>query len=328
MELVLPHRVEYYVERPVPIQDVIGTLQAQQRIVSDLGHLLEGVVDGIRVDRIELRVRSIEVSSLKEAFFVALLLTYQSDLQTEIPAVIERWTGLSIDERYDTLVTVGVIFLLFYGVDYAYRKFTDQLGSERIRKALDDATAELARMSGKSESEVRKILEKYLKKKGRTRELAKAAIKFFRPSRNQNNEPIAVGNKRIESEIVREVPNQVDLSALDKEDTTMPLYGTRIEIRAKDHDHDGSGWGGIVEVISSERKPVRLYPNVSKDFLWERDTVWADIMVTYRWFPDGPRPIRYHIMNAYDEPPGDLPSRQSGGSAHPPPPGIEGKKRP
>lgn len=304
MEIVLPHRVEYLVGGTVSIDDVIGSLQAQQKFVTEFGEVLGLVLDGVTVEKAELRVRSIQIGSLTEAFFVALFLAYQAELKQEIPAVIEAWTGLQIDDRYDTLVTVGVLVLVYYGADYAYRRLTDHLGSDHLKRALDDFVAELAHLTGKSQPEVRRIIEAHLAKKGRLKELAKASIRFFRPSRNQKNEPIIVGDRRIESEVVKEVPNQVDLNDLDADDFNVPVYGTRIELRAKDQDHDGSGWGGIVGSISERRRPVRLYPNVSKDFLWENDTVWADIMVTYRNKPGGGQePVRYHVMKILDEPP-------------------------
>lgn len=304
MQIVLPHKVEYLVEGTVSVEDVIGTLQAQQRLIADFGDLLETVLDGITVEKVELRVRSIKSGSLTEAFFVALFLAYQTELQDEIPAMIESLLGVAISDEYDTLVTVGVLVLIYYGANYAYKRLTDHLGSERLAAALNDFTAELAHLSGKSVPEVKRLIEAHLAKKGRMKELAKASIKFFRPSRNQANDPIRVGDREIAADIVKEVPNQVDLKALDTDDHSVPVYGTRIELRAKDHDNDGSGWGGIVRTISEKRRPVRLYPNVSKDVLWENDTVWADVLVTYRTKPDGGQePIRYHIMRVLDEEP-------------------------
>ena len=304
MEILLSHRVEYFVEGTVSVDDVIGTLQAQQRLVSEFGELIEVLIDGVQVQKAELRVRSISSGSLTEAFFVALFLAYQTELKKEIPPMIEAWMGLPIDDRYDTLVTVGVIVLVYYGADYAYKRFTDHLGSERLQSALADFTAELAHITGKSQPEISRLIDAHLAKKGRLKELAKASIKFFRPSRNQSNEPILVGNRRIESDIIKVVPNQVDLKDLDADDFSMPMLGTRIQLRAKDQDHEGSGWGGIVASISEKRKPVRLYPNVSKEYLWENDTVWADVLVTYRNKPDGGQePIRYHIMKILEEAP-------------------------
>jgi hypothetical protein len=85
--------VEYLVGGPVPVDEIIGTLQANQRLVAELGGLLEGFADGISVQKVELRVSSISTGSLKEAFFVALFLTYQSELEKGIPAMLETWTG-------------------------------------------------------------------------------------------------------------------------------------------------------------------------------------------------------------------------------------------
>ena len=177
MEILLPHRVEYLVEGHVPIEDVIGSLQAQQRVVAAFGDLLGELLDGVTVEKAELRVRSISTGSLKEAFFVALFLVYQSELKKEVPAMIEKWLGLPVDDRYDTLVTVGVLLLLFYGADYAYKRYTDQLGSDRLRKQLDHFISELSHLSGKSEAEVRKIVETYFAKPSRLKEMGKAAIR-------------------------------------------------------------------------------------------------------------------------------------------------------
>jgi hypothetical protein len=296
--------VEYLVEGQVSIDEVIGSLQAQQRFVNELGDVLGLVIEGLSIDRAELRVRSIQSGSLREAFFVALFFVYQSDLKEKIPPLVEAWTGIQVDDRFDTLVTVGILVLVYYGAEYAYSRLTDQLGSDRLKRAKEDFVAELSHLTGKSQTEIRRIFEAHLSKKGRLKELAKASIKFFRPSRNQRNEPILVGDRRIETELVKEVPNQVDLNDLDTDDFSIPVYGTRISLRAKDQDHDGSGWGGVVASISEKRRPVRLYPNVSKEFLWEVDAVWADILVTYRNKPDGGQePVRYHIMKILDEAP-------------------------
>lgn len=311
VEVLLPHRVEYLVVGPVSVADVIGTLEAQQKLIHEFGEIVDLLVDGLSIQRTELRVKSISSGSLKEAFFVAVFFVYQDELRQEVPALVEKWLNIPVGDSYDALVTVATIALAYYGADYAYRKLTDQLGSARIKRGLDDIVDELAHLSGKSTPEVRRIIEAHFKQKARLKELAKASIKFFRPSRNQKNDPILVGDRRIESDVIADVPNQVDLKALDAADYSVPMYGTRIELRAKDHDHDGSGWGGIVGTISEKRKPVRLYPTVSKDYLWQNDVIWADILVTYRAVAGGQEPIRYHIMKILDGPP-DPPIEGSG----------------
>lgn len=307
MEVLIPHRVDYMVEGPVPIEDVIGTLYANQRLVTSYGELLGLIFDGLTVERADLRVRQISSSSLKEAFFVALLIVFQKELTTEVPPMVENLLGVKVDDSYDTLLTVGIMVLAFYGADYAYKRYTDQVGSEVIAAKLNDFTEQLAHLSGKPHGEVKRIVENYLSSKGRMKELAKAAIRFFRPSRNKNNEDIIVGNQTIDSETIKLVPNQVDLTALDAEDVTLPMYGAKVEIRAKDHDNDGSGWGGIIAEVSYKRRPIRLYPHISKEHLWTNDIVWADVLVTYRSSGNGDQePVRYHITRVLEGPPETL----------------------
>lgn len=324
MEILLPHRVEYLVDGPVSVDDFIASLQAQQKIALEFGVLLQGLFEGIQVQKNELRIRKITSGSLKEAFFIALFVAYQKELQAAVPPMVEQILGVSIDQEHHVLVTISIVLLVFYGADYAYKRLTDQLGSKRIERKLNDAIEELAHATGKSSPEIRRIVERQFSRRERVKELAKASVKFFRPSRNGGNAPVVVGDQRIEREALQDIPNQVDLKVLDREEHSVPIYGTRIEIRQKDHDHDGQGWGGIVATISDARKPVRLYPHVSRDYLWEHDLVWADILVTYRVTATGHEPIRYHIMNILHEPP----SHSGGPTDIQPPQGTSRKNRP
>lgn len=215
MEIIFPHSVEYQVSRSVPIEEIIGTLEAQQRAIERVPDILEELIYGLHVQRVELRVQSIEISSLKEAFFVGLFLTYQKELEKEIPAAIESWLNIPVEDKHKTLVTVAVVLLLYYGADYAYRRLTDHLGSAAINRKVDELVAEIAALSKRPDSEVRKIIERQLSKKGRLKEMAKAAIKFFRPSRSQDNAPIKTAGSTLKPPDIADVPNQVDLSALD-----------------------------------------------------------------------------------------------------------------
>jgi hypothetical protein len=66
MDISIPHRVEYQFAGPVSIPEVIGSLDATQRIAEELAKLLEGVVDGLIVERIAVHVQDIEEGSLRE----------------------------------------------------------------------------------------------------------------------------------------------------------------------------------------------------------------------------------------------------------------------
>ena len=49
MDVRLPHRVVYKVGEIVPVEEVIGTLQANQLLTSELGQMLERLFPGLIV---------------------------------------------------------------------------------------------------------------------------------------------------------------------------------------------------------------------------------------------------------------------------------------
>ncbi len=122
MEIVLPHRVEYEVRDHVSIEDVIGTLRANQRLAQELGPFLESLFEGLTVEHSTLRVEDISTGSLREYFFLALIVAFQEDLKQEVPALLEKWLGMPVSTEYDSVVTVCIMVMLFYGADYVYRR--------------------------------------------------------------------------------------------------------------------------------------------------------------------------------------------------------------
>ena len=123
MDVRLPHRVVYKVGEIVPVEEVIGTLQANQLLTSELGQMLERLFPGLIVEKAKLEVRTIETGSLREYFFLAFVVTFQEDLKEEVPALLEQWAGLPVSDQYDSLVTAIVMLMLFYGADYIYLRF-------------------------------------------------------------------------------------------------------------------------------------------------------------------------------------------------------------
>lgn len=293
--------MEYLVKGPVEIADLIGTLQAQQVLAKEFGELLEITFDGLKVQRVELKVHSLTTGSVREYFWLAVFVAYQKELQASIPPMLEHLLGVEIDDSYNALVTVSMLLLVFYGADYAYKRLVDRRGSDKLAAQVDSLVEELAAFSHKPAADVRRLIDAHLGKKGKAKDIAKAAIKFFKPSRMQNNDTINVGQRVISPDVIAEVPFY-NGDALDKNEHGVPVYNTRIELNAKDRVRDGQGWYGIVKTISDDRKPTSLFPEVSRDFLWQHDFVWADVMVIYRVSPTGiQEPVRYQIMRVHKE---------------------------
>lgn len=282
MEVTFPHRVEYKVVGLVPISEVVGTLYAHERLAAEIGPLLEALIDGVHVQKAEFRVRQIDVGSLKEAFFLALVMSFQEDLKKQVPPMISSWFGVEVSERYDTVVTVAVLTLLFWGAEYVVRKSVNAAGSAVLRAQIDDLIEQLAGATGKSQAAIKAMLEKQFSRPRKAKELGKAALRFFRPSRNQNNEPIVLDDREIATEVIAQVPNHVDPDDIADEIPPQALTGVRVDIHAKDKDQDARGWAGYVRTVSDERLKIELFPPITPKDLWDQDCVWADVLVQYK----------------------------------------------
>ncbi|MGE0022237.1 MAG: hypothetical protein AB7S70_01230 [Hyphomicrobium sp.] len=305
MEIVVPHRVEYEVKDLVSVQELIGTLQANQTLAEELGPLLEGMIVGLTVQRVQLQVRDISHGSLREYFFLALILAFQDDLKGGVPPMVEALLGVQFPDHYDGIITAATLLLVFYGSEYLLKRTDRAVASLNLQEQISGLVTELSSATGMSEEAIRQNLEKQFAKPTRLRALGRAAAGFFRPSRNQRNDPIVVGDKRIESKVVAEIP--VD-APLEDEDMYTPVPGVRIEIHAKDRDKGNVGWAGVVPSLSDKRLRMQLYPTVDRETLWDKELVWGDVLVVYKPDGDQMRPSMFYLVRVLDEaPPGATP---------------------
>jgi hypothetical protein len=303
LELVFPHRVEYDVPEAVAIEDVIGTLQANQRLAHELGELLNALFEGLTVEHASARVQSISIGSLREDFFFALFVTFQPELREDIPAAIESFLHADIPDHYNAIITIAVLTLLFYGGEFLYTKIENKAGSKELQEQLNYVIGELAIATQQSEARVRKELDRQFKKKGRLKELAKAAVRFFKPSRVQRNAPILVGDRRIDPQTISQIPYQIDVDSLEEGDRYEHFPGVRVQLHAKDRDKGETGWAGVVPTVSDERIKIKLYPDVRPDMLWDHETIWADVTVVYRTNKRGDeKPVLTYIERVLEGP--------------------------
>ena len=102
-EIRLPLSIVYEIDHAPSVSEVIDALKAAEAIASDAASLLPSLIDGLEVERASLNVHSLTEGSLREALFVALLVTYQSELSGDVPGVIEDLFKITVSEKYDTL---------------------------------------------------------------------------------------------------------------------------------------------------------------------------------------------------------------------------------
>lgn len=279
MELVLPFRVEYRTENPVPIPEIVGSLLSLQMLLEEASSNLETFVPGLTIEKIDIRVQEISHGSLKEVLLLGLFGVFQEELNHELPELVKEFMGVEMPENTHTLLTILVLVAIVYGADY--------IKSIVIEGAKDTLTArwkknliqDLADKTGRSYEETKKALDERYGKPSRIRRLADASVKFFQPSKRQGNAPIDVGNKRIEPRLVEDTEADFIYEEAASAEKTQNLRGIKLQIHQKDLDRESSGWAAIPVGLHPKRLPMKLVDGVTSDQVWGNDEITADIVL-------------------------------------------------
>jgi len=278
----VPFRVEYSTPGNVPIEEVIDSLIAIREFLEETEHHLPVLVPGLSIDDLNVKVRSItHESPLRELFLVTLIASFQDDLNTSVPEAIEYLLNRDIPDKFNTLVTIITMTLIFYGVGYVKDVVAGITTDSAAKRQLNGLIAEISERTGTSEEKVRLLLDKRYKSGNRMKELASAAVKFFKPSKNQANAPIEIAGRHLSSELIAEVPAEYAYKEAEKSDISRSFSDVDLEIYAQDREKGKSGWAARPQGIGDKRLKMKLLDGVTPDQLWNRDQVTGDIVVKY-----------------------------------------------
>lgn len=295
-EISLPLRIEYRVSGNTSLADVIAALQSAEELIADGVSLLPSFVDGVEIRQAAINMRSLtQESPLRELFLVALIVAFQDDLKQEIPPVIESLFHVKIPDSYDSLLTVMVMIVLFYGVALAKDVAAGAVSGGAAKSTLRELISELSESTGKSESEVTAILRAKYEKPGPVKKLVLSALRFFRPSHVGNNAPIAIDRHLIGSEIVKDVPFANEVSETSDFQRFEPHNDITLELHASDVDKVNSGWAAVPKGVSDARLRMRLISPVSPKDLFGKRTVRGDIVLISQMTSAGFEPVEIHL---------------------------------
>lgn len=284
MELRFEHRIYYKTTEVVPVEQVAHSLLANARLLREVPEFLTELVPGATFKRIEVGVREVDESSLREVFWGILFITFQDDLAKEVPDLIQKLSGVDVPEQYDTLVTVASAVILFYVTDYVYMRFFEKQ-SRSIKRQLDGLVEDLAMQLGMPETKIRETLRnKY--DASRLRALAKAIINFFMPSKGaKDNYPVEIGKIEVSRDTVAEVPRAIDETKIEK---TKYLNFPSVEIEVVKEDLDKrSQWAAIVPEIHEKRLPLRINPPIDTEEIFTKRFLTGDVMAIFEAQSDG-----------------------------------------
>jgi hypothetical protein len=299
MEVRFPHTILYDIPKDVPVADVIDSLLGAERILLDIGPLLERLVPGLEA-QVRIYVREISPSSLREILLAALFTTYQKDLEKDVPDLVHKMFGVDVSQ-HSAIATILFIVLLYYGAESVRRLVNKAVDKSLLENELNGIVAEVSKEFRLPEDRINQILADRYRTPSRIKLLGKAAIRVFAPSKRQNNAAIIVGDRRIEPRIVAEVPSDTRLFDADEPPITEPIENVRIELHAQDLDRAKSGWAAVIPEISQTRLRMQIYPPIKTEDIYTKHEVVGDIILISRHNGAGDmEPYMFYLVRVHD----------------------------
>jgi hypothetical protein len=288
--------VRYLTDDPVPIRDIIDSLHGVETLLGEMSHVLPRLIDGLEVTKIHVRVREIsQHSPLGELFLVSLFLAFQDDLEKEIPENLSKIAGYPIPDNMDTIVTVCALTLAFYGVGAIKDLVLGNRHDGPARKMLDSLIDELAENTGKTQKQIRKLLEDRYRDKTLWHRITFSASRFFTPSKRQNSSALEVNDRPIEREIVQDIPEGYLFENAAEVLPFESFTDVVLELHAQDRDHSGKGWAAVPRGVCEDRLRLKLMTGVKTSDLWGHDNVRGDITVIYDKVGEAKIPKEVHL---------------------------------
>lgn len=282
MRVEVPFSVEYLTPDAVPIDEVIDSLIAVRTMLREATGTLPKYLPALDIESVRIDVRRItHESPLREYFLVALLIAFQDDLTEVVPPLIEK-AGFPVADNMETLVTVAVLIAAFYGAGFVKDLVTNETVDSPVKQQLNALIDELSGQTGQAPEEIRRILDERYRPKGKLHELARQAIRFFRPSKSQNNSPMSINRRRIEPPVISDIPQEYAFEEEVGTTKSRDMYDVELEIHAQDRDKAKTGWAALIPEEMEKRVPMKLVGDVTPDQLWQKDRVNADVTIVYK----------------------------------------------
>lgn len=292
-EASLFHSLSYEVSESSAVEDVIKSLEANSRLLKEAAGLLSELVPGLMIEARRVSIVELsQASPLKEVFALAVFLSFQKDLEDEVPKLVDMLTGIGVSGEYDTLTTVVVLIIVIYSISgIADRVFPkrDKKSLEKVRKSL---LAKLASALRQPVESVRDRVAVWISTR-KQKQVLSAAQRFFAPARGRGaritfkDGTEAFGADAVAiAQAVAGFPVEEDAQEKPATENTF-LRSARIVLHAMDRDRRGKGWAGHIPDVFDDRVPMDLAKEINPESIFGRDEIIGDVLISSEEDKDG-----------------------------------------
>lgn len=282
--LTIPFEFHYKTEKPVPIPDIVMSLQALEKVVKSSVPVLNYLVPECDLKKIDLYVSEIKTGSLDDKFWVNLIFGSEEGKNRWIENV-RRITGMEAMSEKTPIFGPVIIMALLFGAGWgASKMFGGDAQKMHIEGDNNIVIQTCAEELSIPEATVREALTKFKNKS----HLASNACKVIYPAKGDPEGMIVIDDRpelKISNEAVRETPAR--MTRMEPETDTRTLTNQLILVRAMDLDNPKKGWACTIPGICETRIKLEVAPSVNAAALMHSDGVNVDITLDVKYTEEG-----------------------------------------
>lgn len=272
-EFFTSYRVRFTVENPVPVNIVIDSLRAHERLIKRSGKFLESVYDGLHITATTVYVEEIVDGSWVVDFLVKYVVGEENEEQFR--QLVENVLG--DNEKMRSAVAVAVGALLSAGAISAYNASTPDAVTAPAIEAHNSVVIQAA---GDINIPAEKVQE-FIENNKDNKQVVKDTIDALKPASVTPGSMMEVQgipvSLTMSSEAIESLPADMSFIPPNEQDKTYDSID--IYISASDEDSGKKGWGGLVPDLFNNRVRFVLDENVDPKALHGKRKVNASITV-------------------------------------------------
>lgn len=303
MRAIFKHSGKYTADA-YTIDEVISSLAAQKVLLEEGLNFLAELDRDFTLDKVTVRVDSLETGSLIWDLLVVVHGEYQTQIEEKVVGSLEEMFGVDIPPQYEGIVTLAALAVTYVVARYAYDRVARSKGDSSsaaptINGDNNIVIQQISSVVGQDPQFIEKALERSLPPSKRKKLIPKVAD-FLRPAKKEKSAKIEMQNAPdIKAKALAEFPSDADLKSVD-DSTVIDVEGVTIDIRGTDRDKINTGWGAVVIGDESfpKRLPMDLYPTVNPEVLALHQQVKANLAIECERRPDNSlKPKRIHLLS-------------------------------
>lgn len=271
-EFFTTYRVRFTVEDPVPVNIVIDSLRAHERLLKRSGKFLESVYDGLKIEATSVYVEEIIDGSWIVDFLIKH--TVGEEDREAAERILNNMLG---GESMKVITAVVVGAMLYAGAQSVYNSYFPEAAPQPAIEAYNSVIIQSAGDVGIPEQKMQELIDSSMNNK----QVVKDTIDALKPASVTPGSMMEVQgipvSLNINSEIIEILPENMSFIPPNEQDNTYNEID--VYISASDQDSGKRGWGGLVPDLFENRIKFVLGENVSPQELHGKRHIRANIIV-------------------------------------------------